>query len=247
MSDISFMYWFIIIVYALLQISIFSLCFDENKKFKNIKGTTVVKAKYVPNIILIFLIPFIYTSSFIEWFDILRTTIFIAVFMELHYSNNEKKILSYKNILILISFYSLIIYPDDIEKIFLVYLLNASMDTCMNLIGKYIEKLIPYEAVKLRYPKSVSGNKTGLSVILSYITMLCVYSVFFDFWLISLVCFSTFLGDAIFSHYKRLYNIDDFSNMLGPTGGFIDRFDGLIITIAIIATLATLGIQIVTL
>ena len=55
--------------------------------------------------------------------------------------------------------------------------------------------------------------------------MITVYSYLFDFWLISIVSFGVFFGDAVLSHYKRKNNVSDFSNLLGVIGGFTDRFD----------------------
>jgi CDP-diglyceride synthetase len=145
-------------------------------------------------------------------------------------SNNSNKLFSYKSFLILLSFFSIIIILDNIYETLLLVILIISMDFFMSLFGSYIVSRIPFENIKLRYPKSISENKTGLSVILSYITMLFLYSHFFDFWLITTVCFSAFFGDAVLSHYKRINNIDDFSNLLGPIGGFSDRFDSWVFT-----------------
>jgi CDP-diglyceride synthetase len=238
MSDLNIGYWLFVIAMSIIELCIFSTFFD-NEKYKNKKGSFTQKIKPTILVIIIFMFPLVYTllstkfdfvASLNIWFDIVKCTIFLGILSELFMSNNENKLFSYKTLLIVISFYSIMIIPEKIYETLLLVLLIASKDTLMSIYGKYIVPLIPYESIKLRYPKSISKNKTGLSVILSYITMLCLYSYFFDFWLITTVCFGTFFGDAVLSHYKRSNNVEDFSNLLGPIGGFADRFDSWIFT-----------------
>jgi CDP-diglyceride synthetase len=246
MSDLNIGYWLFVITMSIIELCIFSTFFD-NEKYKNKKGSFIQKIKPTILVIIIFMFPLVYTSlytwfnfdislkiwfdtSLLTWFDIVKCTIFLGILSELFMSNNENKLFSYKTLLIVLSFYSIMIIPEKIYETLLLVLLIASKDTLMSIYGKYIVALIPYESIKLRYPKSISKNKTGLSVILSYITMLCLYSYFFDFWLITTVSFGTFFGDAVLSHYKRINNVEDFSNLLGPIGGFADRFDSWIFT-----------------
>lgn len=231
MQEIKLDYWIFILIASIIQLIIFSIFFD-NKKFKNIKGNFIDKTKSSLLVLCIFILPLLYTNFNYEvWFNISKFTIFIGIFCELFISNNKNKLLSYKWFLIIFSFYNIIIILDDIQEAILLSLLIISMDTLMNIIGKYLIPRIPIDKIKLHYPKSISKNKTGLSVILSYITMLSFYLYLFDFWLITIICFGTFFGDAVFSHYKRINKIDDFSNLLGPIGGFSDRFNSWVFTI----------------
>lgn len=228
MSEINIGYFLLVLIAAIIQICIFSMLFDK-PKYKNVKGSFTEKIKPTFSVLLIFLIPLLYTYPFTfnltTWFDITKWTIFLGILMELFWSNDENKLFSYKSFLMIFSFYTIIIIPVNIQETFILAILIISMDTLMSFYGRYVVSKIPFEFIKLRYPKSVSKNKTGLSVILSYITMISIYSYFFNFWLITIVSFGAFFGDAVFSHYKRKYNVSDFSNLLGVIGGFADRFD----------------------
>jgi CDP-diglyceride synthetase len=228
MSEINIVYFLFVLFAAIIQICIFSMLFDK-QKYKNIKGSFREKIKPTFCVVLVFLIPMLYTFPFTFnlsiWFDITKWAIFLGILIELFMSNNENKLFSYKSFLMIFSFYTIIIIPVNIKETFILAILIISMDTLMSFYGKFIVSKIPFEFIKLRYPKSVSKNKTGLSVILSYITMITVYSYLFDFWLISIVSFGVFFGDAVLSHYKRKNNVSDFSNLLGVIGGFTDRFD----------------------
>jgi CDP-diglyceride synthetase len=238
MSGLNISYWLFVITMSIIELCIFSKFFD-NKKFKNKKGSFTEKIKPTILVVIIFMLPILYALLYtwfdldtflLIWFDVVKCTIFLGILIELFMSNSSSKLFSYKTLLIILSFYSIMIIPEKIYETLLLVLLIASKDTLMSMYGKYIIPLIPFESIKLRYPESISKNKTGLSVILSYITMLCLYSYFFDFWLITTVSFGTFFGDAVLSHYKRINNVDDFSNLLGPIGGFSDRFDSWVFT-----------------
>jgi CDP-diglyceride synthetase len=226
MTSYNVFYLLYIFVISIIQLVIFNSLFD-NKKFKNVKGTFWNKAKYSIFVILIFMLPLLYPKIHIdEWFDIAKLTIFLGIFCELICSDNSKKIFGYKSILLLISFYSILFVPDNINTAILVAIVVICMDTGMSIFGRFVVSRIPCERCKFRYPDCISKNKTGLSAILSFIVCLLIFSQFFEVNLIVTICFATFLGDAVFSHYKRVNNVDDFSNLLGPIGGFSDRFDG---------------------
>lgn len=56
--------------------------------------------------------------------------------------------------------------------------------------------------------------------------------------IIIIVIVSSIAGDLIFSFIKRSFKIKDFSTMLGPHGGFLDRFDSMFVS----SSVFTLGL-----
>ena len=86
--------------------------------------------------------------------------------------------------------------------------------------------------------KTLVGYLGGLSTLLLY--------PFFNYNLtfIFLIYISGCAGDLFASYFKRIINIDDYSNYLGSHGGFLDRFDAIIINMHLIYILSLLSFNI---
>ena len=203
------------------------------------KGTLKEKFYSSINIILIFILPYFVTFGNIEFFfHTFCLTISIGMLCELylHYKLGD----NFTIILILLVLCSFNIIPNlyvdiiDYKKVFICVLIISCMDTYMNIIGKYFVSKLPKYIPVFKYPKSVSGNKTILSVFLSLLLNIYVFSFLFEISIFNIsdviiISLLTAFGDALFSIYKRKKNIDDFSHLLGKIGGFCDRFDGWVL------------------
>jgi len=126
---------------------------------------------------------------------------------------------------------------------FVLYLLIA---VCFNDIGAYIigvcfgkHKMIPRISPKKTWEGFVGGIiiSTGLSFLFAYLVAKCGYPMLpnFDtdkfYWILLvsfLLPFAGNLGDFTFSAIKRHFGIKDYSHVLGPHGGILDRIDSII-------------------
>ena len=134
-----------------------------------------------------------------------------------------------------ITFFGLIISPllflIDPNLILTIVAIAVATDICVNMFGKILAYLPEnYQAWRLRYPESISSNKSFMAVLMA-LGVLVEVTIFFDKEYIPLttfVVFGTVFGDAFFSVYKRLMEKDDFFPTLGPIGGLLDRIDGWI-------------------
>jgi len=66
------------------------------------------------------------------------------------------------------------------------------------------------------------------------------FTALFNLFLAAGIIFFAFWGDFASSLYKRKYGVKDFSNLLPGHGGFLDRFDSLIVGGAFVAMIAKL-------
>ena len=103
---------------------------------------------------------------------------------------------------------------------FLQVMIVSISDILQYLIGKYYGKT----RISL-----VSPNKTLEGYLGSFITLIIFYPLFS---LSSLVVFTIWIllgiiGDVFVSWCKRRLEIKDISNLLGPHGGWLDRADGI--------------------
>ena len=114
--------------------------------------------------------------------------------------------------------YNLIL--EDRFYIFYIIILSFINDTIAFFSGKFFRG--PLIIPKISPKKTWSG--TSFSTLLTFFIMLYFqYDILFCIF----VSISFFLGDILFSFFKRSSKIKDFSNLLNGHGGILDRFDSI--------------------
>lgn len=232
-------YWIIVFIWSIFTVYYFDKQSNKNISLVDTKGTLKEKTYVSIKMILVFLLPYLFTLGNKEFFfDTFCVIVSLAMFCELFLLDKQCK--KFNLILMLLVVLSFIILPQfyvkiiDYNKILFCALVISLMDTFMNIIGKHIVSKLANFIPVFKYPKSVSGNKTVLSVILSLLLNVFIFSYLFEITILSIydviiISLLTAIGDAVFSVYKRNENIQDFSNLLGKIGGFCDRFDGWVL------------------
>ena len=97
-------------------------------------------------------------------------------------------------------------------------------DTSAYLAGKNLggPKIIPF----------ISPNKTWSGTSVSFlITLITLILLKVNIYFSVILAISFFLGDIYFSYFKRIYKINDFSNLLHGHGGILDRLDSIFLSI----------------
>jgi phosphatidate cytidylyltransferase len=75
----------------------------------------------------------------------------------------------------------------------------------------------------------ISKNKTYQGYVGGFILTYLTFIYFYDYVYISGIYFLGISGGLISSYFKRQQGIKDYSNLLGPHGGWIDRTDSIIL------------------
>lgn len=249
-------YWTIVIMLSLITINYLDKLNKVNvstvvtkgkiseKTFLSVKYLLIFTLPCIVFVILKFIFEYIF-SIVIEFnsiellFSTVTVTITIGMLCELVLLRKDNGYIFFNNILILVTILAFIIFPYFIvsevnyNKVIIGTLILACMDTFMNIIGGKIVSKLPSNFPIFRYPKFISGNKTFLTVLLSLLCNVYLFLYFIDidrFNVIDVIIISLLgvFGDGLYSAYKRLCEIDDFSNLLGKIGGFCDRFDSWI-------------------
>jgi CDP-diglyceride synthetase len=223
------------------------------KSYKNHgKGSFKQKTLFSIQLIALFFIPFLICQYFglIEfWFDSVRFMLAFMIFIELYSSWKDKGDKAFALVLILLTFFAFIVFPsigvENDQKVYYFLVLGAIVimqDTFMSIFGKCVVKRLPDGTYKMRYPKIISPNKTVMSVLLGVIANIVLFSGLLNYEMsfVFTASIATAIGDAIFSIYKRVANLDDFSHLLGPIGGFSDRFDGWVFAIILVEILTAI-------
>jgi phosphatidate cytidylyltransferase len=148
-----------------------------------------------------------------------------------------KKTLTIFLILFLFFIFLLIIYDlknlEENGKIYIFFLLLvASMS---DIGGFFFGKLIGGKKISYISPNKTYAGFFGsfifsqLSLIYLYFFNIFDFSLFFKIIFIFSCSLSVIIGDLIFSYFKRINNIKDYSRLLPGHGGLFDRIDGLIL------------------
>lgn len=125
---------------------------------------------------------------------------------------------------------------NDTLFVWYIYIIAFSNDTFAFFTGKYFgkHKLAP----KLSPKKTVEGAIGG---IIGSILTAFIYNSYFGNYnrglivgFVIIASVFSITGDLIASKIKRQNNIKDFSNFLPGHGGFLDRFDSMILVVPII-------------
>lgn len=162
---------------------------------------------------------------------------YIVMFYELYQSISnaivfsflEKKVvLWYFGLYFLMSFLSLL----EIQCLCYFILSLFALDSASFIVGKIIGGPVLFS--KISPNKTIVGYVIGLFVG-SFAFYWLVYEAFVPsvYWNMGLsfgTALSADIGDLILSYFKRLLRIKDFSGFLPGHGGFLDRFDGLLLS-----------------
>jgi CDP-diglyceride synthetase len=202
---------------------IFSVLFALSTLFPIIIGYQTIDV-WVKAVLITFFI--------VSVFELVQTIKYINLFEAVYDEINHFSIFS---VYLIVLFFGLIIFPiyliKDLNIIFTIIAITIVTDTLMNIFGKMLAKLPEdYQLLRLRYPTSISKNKSFMAIILS-LGVIIEFVAYFDtkyVLLTTFVVFATAIGDIFFSIYKRLIGVDDFFPTLGPIGGLLDRIDGWI-------------------
>jgi CDP-diglyceride synthetase len=101
-----------------------------------------------------------------------------------------------------------------------------------------IKKIMLYNPFRIISPnKTVVGYLGGLLTLLLY--PFFNYNINFILLLYIFGC----IGDLFASYFKRIVKINDYSNCLGSHGGFLDRFDAIILNMHFIYVFSLLSIS----
>lgn len=131
----------------------------------------------------------------------------------------------YKNLFFSFAVFSILYLSFNILNqerylLFLIIFLSFTNDTLAFFSGKFFKG--PLIVPKISPKKTWSG--TLISIFFIFLILIFLeYNYLFSL----LVSISFFLGDILFSFFKRYQNIKDFSNLLKGHGGFLDRFDSI--------------------
>lgn len=192
----------------------------------NLKDRTLFSIIFAPIVLLA-----IYFGNI--YFNILLLIIFIIGLYEIF----KLKILLTKIIIFLLFFcflyscLSLNYHSNGKHLIFLLLIISWLSDIGGYLFGKL------FGGKKIGY---ISPNKTYMgiigSILFSQFSQIYIYyfNLFsneknlYKFIFIFISCFFVIIGDLVFSYFKRVNKIKDYSNLLKGHGGLFDRIDGLI-------------------
>ena len=190
------------------------------------------KFKMALLISLLSILPILYNINLLRYYSLLVCLVSYYEFYNnvLFNSNNY--------ILIIISFYWLLFpiiivnYLINLKDIWNIVIITIFSDCSQQISNKvftniYSKKdnfynLMLYNPFILSPKKTIIGYLGGLNTMFLYFYF-NQYNIELFFMLYVFGC----LGDLTASYFKRIKNIDDYSNYLGSHGGFLDRFDSL--------------------
>ena len=234
------LYWIIVISISVIMMIFFGFIDQKYVKLSHnhTKGSFLEKFYFSAR--LLFSLIFLYVVVGMDEqliFDIFCVTVFLGVLLELTVSYKTKNQGYFALVLICFTFIAFIVIPifiqenNVIEKYFVIMVIAICMDSFMSIFGRFVVAKLPDSFIKMKYPKQISQNKTFLAVVLALIANYFLFSELLELNVLPLLIISVSVafGDALFSYYKRCVDISDFSRLLGPIGGFCDRFNGWII------------------
>jgi len=144
-------------------------------------------------------------------------------------------------VVVMVGFWSFLyrMEVDILFAFFIVVLFDGSSQIAGQLLGK--NPLLP----KISPDKTIEGLVGGTLITLG--SVLLVRNSFFMEWSeiifkCLLIMASAFLGDLAASYSKRKAGVDTFGKLLPGHGGFLDRFDSLILVGFVISILSLLNI-----
>ena len=146
-----------------------------------------------------------------------------------------------RNIAILFLFISMMIFNSGVLRLYRIYplfvlkiIIIAQMaDVYQYIVGTYIGR------TKIGW---ISKNKTYEGYLVGLFMTILSFIYFCPFKEICLVYFLGIFGGLCSSLIKRKLEIKDYSNLLGPHGGYTDRVDSIVFPMLIFGGLRYLGL-----
>ena len=189
--------------------------------------------RLITAIVIAPIVIFIIYLGGIFFYLLLLLVFFLCLYEVLKVKNYKVNIIMLLLLLLFIhSSYLIRSSNNGILHIYFVVIISWLSDTGGYFFGKF------FRGPKI---KSISPNKTytGFVGSLIFSQLSIVYIFFFDlfseldFFYKILIVFTSSIavicGDLLFSYFKRVGNIKDYSNILPGHGGLLDRIDGLIV------------------
>lgn len=93
----------------------------------------------------------------------------------------------------------------------------------LNIYNKHVKNIMLYNPFPF-----LSPNKTLVGYLGGTFTLLLSYFYDYNVFIIFSFYISGCMGDLFASYFKRIQKIDNYSNLLGSHGGFLDRFDAIL-------------------
>ena len=140
-------------------------------------------------------------------------TIYLAIITLSLFTSSKYKNIFFSFSLVFFLYFVFFSLENDRNLIYFIILISFINDTTAYIFGNLLKgpKIIPH----------ISPNKTWSGTVISFIFTSIILFIFdFNLFLSILVASMFFLGDAYFSHIKRLNKLKDFSNLLPGHGVF---------------------------
>lgn len=197
---------------------------------------TFQKKVKVGILLFIFLyLPLLYNLNLLKYYYIIISSLCFLEF----YNKIIIPCKKYKIFLILFSLYWLyfpsiiVIYFINLKEIFDIVNITLVSDMTQQISFKVFtyyfknnESLI-YRILLYHPFCSLSPNKTIIGYLGGLSTLLFVFFTNYSIFTILMLYITGCMGDLLASYFKRLHKIENYSNLLGAHGGFVDRFDAI--------------------
>ena len=194
-------------------------------------------------LLFIFLyLPLLYNLNLLKYYSIVINSL---CFLEFY----NKIIIPYKKYKISIILFSVywIYFPTIIINYFVslneildIIKISIFSDMMQQLSFKFFtyyfknnESLI-YRLLLFHPVWKLSPNKTIIGYLGGLSTLLFVFFTNYSVSTIFILYITGCMGDLLASYFKRLHKIENYSNLLGAHGGFLDRCDSIILNVHVI-------------
>lgn len=164
-------------------------------------------------------------SLYNDWMNFLIIGINLAVFYDLCWMKfksglNYSIILSVGGFMGIFNYYLYLIYLKDPSSVIIIILIAQVSDVYQYIGGR---------CFGLTYIGWISEKKTFEGYIGGLILTIITFRIFIHYSNIIQIYLLGVIGGLISSYFKRKVCIKDYSNLLGPHGGWIDRIDSIIL------------------
>lgn len=192
----------------------------------------VARQRWIKYVAYILITTIVVLSIWFHFFSIVAVLIVLAGYYELlAVPRNSKYSLALLMFTIIVTGFLFYTFRFKREFQFFIYLQILAFDAFSQVTGQLIGKTLI--APKVSPSKTFEGLIGGmcfcvLSSLLTsnWMSISIVAAIIFGL----VTSMSGFAGDILASYYKRVAGIKDYSNLLPGQGGFLDRFDGFMMS-----------------